>query len=533
MAEGNDVKLYVYDLSQGLASQLSLPLLGKKIDGIWHTGVVVYGTEYFFGSMGVCDCPPGGTIMGQPHQILNLGSTYIPKELFQEFLVEVGSSTFQGIKYHLLEHNCNNFSNEVCQFLVGRTIPAHITGLPAEVLATPFGAVIRPFLESMSVQPSAGAGLEQSAGAAEPYVAPTSSGSSAPASRPQATSSESSSPDAASRTRHSAASSRALSAVTGGKHEMYSWTAPLVLFESEQYQPPSSRQNNGQFNSARQAADFCPRFVMPPSLEDSLFLGTMSDHLSGNSPPEALDCVRSLQEMMNGYVREWLRKARVYGLDVKDDELPHRLSSSIPSSDAGCLDSVALLSFSLTTAMGELDQQHGKLAQLVLQFLSSTWPKWKSTEFRDMRVSVLYLLAWLSTHSLWLGHMLMETEWESSTGKKVSNAQLVLSILVDGLLDEHPTAQQLALRCINNVCLRITSESAALEYGAALLEFLLEPRRDLSEVAFLAMLRCLAVNEEELSVIMSMTRIPEETYAIITSPELKEVVRYVRDLFAE
>ena len=30
-----DVKLYVYDLSNGLAKALSLPLTGRQIDGIW------------------------------------------------------------------------------------------------------------------------------------------------------------------------------------------------------------------------------------------------------------------------------------------------------------------------------------------------------------------------------------------------------------------------------------------------------------------------------------------------------------------
>jgi desumoylating isopeptidase 1 len=29
------VKLYVYDLSNGMAKQLSLQLTGKQIDGIW------------------------------------------------------------------------------------------------------------------------------------------------------------------------------------------------------------------------------------------------------------------------------------------------------------------------------------------------------------------------------------------------------------------------------------------------------------------------------------------------------------------
>ncbi|RXX88660.1 hypothetical protein DD587_32105 [Klebsiella pneumoniae] len=31
---------------------------GKKIDGIWHTAIVVYGREYFFGSHGISSCNP-------------------------------------------------------------------------------------------------------------------------------------------------------------------------------------------------------------------------------------------------------------------------------------------------------------------------------------------------------------------------------------------------------------------------------------------------------------------------------------------
>ena len=61
------VKLYVYDLSNGLARQMSQQLTGRQIDGIWfvsksdlflvnepliscrHTSVVVFGKEIFYG----------------------------------------------------------------------------------------------------------------------------------------------------------------------------------------------------------------------------------------------------------------------------------------------------------------------------------------------------------------------------------------------------------------------------------------------------------------------------------------------------
>lgn len=72
------VKLYVYDLSNGLAKQLSRQLTGRQIDGIWwetsskqsyirltaswikdrHTSVVVFGKEIFYGQ-GISITAPG------------------------------------------------------------------------------------------------------------------------------------------------------------------------------------------------------------------------------------------------------------------------------------------------------------------------------------------------------------------------------------------------------------------------------------------------------------------------------------------
>lgn len=71
----SSVQVYVYDLSQGMARQLSPALLGKQIDGIWHTGVVVYGTEFYFGG-GICLCPTGHSPYGAPVQGM-CASTYL------------------------------------------------------------------------------------------------------------------------------------------------------------------------------------------------------------------------------------------------------------------------------------------------------------------------------------------------------------------------------------------------------------------------------------------------------------------------
>ena len=53
-------------------------------------------------------------------------------------------------RYDLFRHNCNNFSHETAQFLVGRGIPQHIVDLPGEILATPMGQMLAPMLQQMT-----------------------------------------------------------------------------------------------------------------------------------------------------------------------------------------------------------------------------------------------------------------------------------------------------------------------------------------------------------------------------------------------
>ncbi|TPX56667.1 hypothetical protein PhCBS80983_g04374 [Powellomyces hirtus] len=143
----SSVQLYLYDLSQGMARMMSRQLTGRQIDGIWHTSVVVYGVEYFFGQ-GIMESRPGQTHHGVPLQVIPMGQTQIPRDMFLEYL-EGMKEAWTADKYHLLDNNCNTFSNELCNFLVGKDIPAHITGLPAEFLNTPFGQSLRPMLENM------------------------------------------------------------------------------------------------------------------------------------------------------------------------------------------------------------------------------------------------------------------------------------------------------------------------------------------------------------------------------------------------
>jgi hypothetical protein len=145
--EGEKVELYVYDLSQGLARQLSVQLFGKGIDGIWHTAIGVYGKEYYFGG-GIQNNPIGQSSHGSPVQVMQLGYTQIPQDIFEEYLQEIQPRYTQET-YSLMCHNCNNFSEELSQFLLGTGIPEYILRLPEDVLSSPMGPMLRPMIENL------------------------------------------------------------------------------------------------------------------------------------------------------------------------------------------------------------------------------------------------------------------------------------------------------------------------------------------------------------------------------------------------
>lgn len=145
--EGHRVTLNVYDLSQGLARQLSTTFLGKAIEGIWHTGIVVYGNEYYFGG-GIQHSPAGSTPYGTPLRVIELGTTHVPQDVFEMYLQDI-SPRYLPETYSLLTHNCNNFSNEVAQFLVGASIPDYILQLPNEVMSSPMGGLILPMIQNL------------------------------------------------------------------------------------------------------------------------------------------------------------------------------------------------------------------------------------------------------------------------------------------------------------------------------------------------------------------------------------------------
>eukprot|EP00601_Ochromonadales_sp_CCMP2298_P014672 CAMPEP_0173233768 /NCGR_PEP_ID=MMETSP1142-20121109/9809_1 /TAXON_ID=483371 /ORGANISM="non described non described, Strain CCMP2298" /LENGTH=172 /DNA_ID=CAMNT_0014163645 /DNA_START=130 /DNA_END=648 /DNA_ORIENTATION=+ len=147
------VQLAVYDLSRGMATAMSQAILGQRIDGIWHTGIVCFSKEYYFG--GGVQVSPQGVFARQhqmPAQMMHMGNTSKSEGEIQIFLTSI-SSRFTQATYDLINHNCNNFANELCLFLTGSGIPDHIVNLPRIVFSTPGGAMLRPMIENMQNGP--------------------------------------------------------------------------------------------------------------------------------------------------------------------------------------------------------------------------------------------------------------------------------------------------------------------------------------------------------------------------------------------
>ena len=110
---------------------------------------MVYGNEYYFGG-GIQHAPVGTTPYGKPIRVIDLGVTHVPKDVFEIYLQEI-SPRYTAETYSLLTHNCNNFSNEAAQFLVGSNIPEYILQLPNEVMSSPMGALLSKLLSSLNI----------------------------------------------------------------------------------------------------------------------------------------------------------------------------------------------------------------------------------------------------------------------------------------------------------------------------------------------------------------------------------------------
>ncbi|GFE54502.1 desumoylating isopeptidase 1-like [Babesia ovis] len=145
------VYMKAYDLSRGLAAQISPNLLGFQMEGLWHTSIAIFGNEYLFGS-GISYYPEARceqiTALPVARRIY-LGETYVTPEIFHTYIDSL-KDTFSPESYSLLRWNCNHFSNTVAEFLTGKGIPDEYVHMVERIESTPKGKILLELIQQLS-----------------------------------------------------------------------------------------------------------------------------------------------------------------------------------------------------------------------------------------------------------------------------------------------------------------------------------------------------------------------------------------------
>ena len=142
------VLLYQYDLTNGMATKVAKFMTGKDVEAIWHTSLVVYGNEYFFGG-GICIGQPKCTPYGIPIKESVFGKTKKTQEEFEKYLKSIDDK-YNEQTYHLINNNCNHFTNDICIFLCGKGLPDDILNQHKNLSDTAFGKFILEKIQNMS-----------------------------------------------------------------------------------------------------------------------------------------------------------------------------------------------------------------------------------------------------------------------------------------------------------------------------------------------------------------------------------------------
>lgn len=150
----------LYDISNGFADKLGEVLVGKKVAAV-HSGMLCYGSEYWYGGQVFRSVPPCRKAFGEPLtapwgepleksvqipelSVLRIGYTFVTQQEFATFLKKEVAPRYSNItQYDLLTHSCNHFTNECLEFLTGGGLPEKVFELQRLAL-TPTIMAMRP-----------------------------------------------------------------------------------------------------------------------------------------------------------------------------------------------------------------------------------------------------------------------------------------------------------------------------------------------------------------------------------------------------
>ena len=146
----SDVIVAKYDLSKGIIKILSNELFGEHVEGVWHTGIRVFGMEFFYGSYGMLSMLPDEFMESrniQPTELINMGTTTLTIDEFTQKLDDL-KEKFTNSNYHLLENNCNHFTQNVLKILGVNSLPNDILNQHLVISETKIWPLIKPYVEN-------------------------------------------------------------------------------------------------------------------------------------------------------------------------------------------------------------------------------------------------------------------------------------------------------------------------------------------------------------------------------------------------
>merc|ERR1719282_2228505 len=113
-------------------------MIGQAMELLPHTGIVVFGQEYFFSQQqGVSE--PGRSLPSPVRKTFPLGRTSKTKEELLNFLKTL-ESEFTAATYDFIHKNSNHYADRVAKFLLeGTGVPAELLSLSETMGATPQG----------------------------------------------------------------------------------------------------------------------------------------------------------------------------------------------------------------------------------------------------------------------------------------------------------------------------------------------------------------------------------------------------------